>query len=301
MKKTLLLLLLAGLLSLLAACGREAQAEEENQYRLYYPVAQLEEAAGADAIVAREIVIDGAEQMDAETLSAALLRKLLGPAPDAGVASPGRNGVTLRGVSIAGKWAQVDFSRAYASLEKLDLTLADCCVALTLTQLEEVNAVTITVEGRPVPQRGERTFVAADALLATTEEAPRPITASLYFYDPMSGDLRAERRALSLYEGQTRTDALLGALLQGPESAELLPLLPEEFAILSAKVEEGTCYLNLSGDTRFEGNGELAIESLVASLCSLKNVERVQIVVDGELWEELDGVPVLQPRVFSGN
>ncbi|MBR6738616.1 MAG: GerMN domain-containing protein [Oscillospiraceae bacterium] len=66
-------------------------------------------------------------------------------------------------------------------------------------------------------------------------------------------------------------------------------------------MEEGNCYLNLSGDTQFEGNGELAIESLVASLCSLKNVERVQIVVDGELWEELDGVPVLQPRVFLEN
>ena len=41
----------------------------------------------------------------------------------------------------------VDFSSTYGTLSGIDLTLADYSVVLTLTQLEEVETVMITVGG----------------------------------------------------------------------------------------------------------------------------------------------------------
>lgn len=132
-----------------------------------------------------------------------------------------------------------DFSRQYARLAGIDLTLADYCVTLTLTQLDGVNAVSITSGGRELPYRETQTLTAADPLLSMREDALRPITVSLYFLDPTSGALRAEKRALALYEGQTRVNALLEALAQGPESDALAALLPEEFTVLSAAWRRG--------------------------------------------------------------
>ena len=175
-----------------------------------------------------------------------MLERLLADAPDAGVRAPMPGGTTLLSLSVLGNWARVDFSRQYARLAGIDLTLADYCVTLTLTQLDGVNAVSITSGGRELPYR----------------------------------------------ETQTLTVA---ALAQGPESGALAALLPEEFTVLSARVEEGTCYLNLPSDADLGISPRQTVESLVLSLCSLDTVERVQIVVDGEIAAQLNGVNVGEP------
>ena len=247
-----------------------------------------------DTGISRILVTD-ADTLTQEELAQRLLERLLADAPDAGVRAPMPGGTTLLSLSVLGNWARVDFSRQYARLAGIDLTLADYCVTLTLTQLDGVNAVSITSGGRELPYRETQTLTAADPLLSMREDALRPITVSLYFLDPTSGALRAEKRALALYEGQTRVNALLEALAQGPESGALAALLPEEFTVLSARVEEGTCYLNLPSDADLGISPRQTVESLVLSLCSLDTVERVQIVVDGEIAAQLNGVNVGEP------
>lgn len=273
---------------LLAACVHGGGTEGENSYTIYYPAAELRDVPGEDAIVARTVQLPDADTLTQEELAQRLLERLLADAPDAGVRAPMPGGTTLLSLSVLGNWARVDFSRQYARLAGIDLTL-------TLTQLDGVNAVSITSGGRELPYRETQTLTAADPLLSMREDALRPITVSLYFLDPTSGALRAEKRALALYEGQTRVNALLEALVQGPESDALAALLPEEFAVLSARVEEGTCYLNLPSDADLGISPRQTVESLVLSLCSLDTVERVQIVVDGEIAAQLNGVNVGEP------
>ena len=280
---------------LLAACVRGGGTEGENSYTIYYPAAELRDVPGEDAIVARTVQLPDADTLTQEELAQRLLERLLADAPDAGVRAPMPGGTTLLSLSVLGNWARVDFSRQYARLAGIDLTLADYCVTLTLTQLDGVNAVSITSGGRELPYRETQTLTAADPLLSMREDALRPITVSLYFLDPTSGALRAEKRALALYEGQTRVNALLEALAQGPESDALAALLPEEFTVLSARVEEGTCSLNLPSDADLGISPRQTVESLVLSLCSLDSVERVQIVVDGEIAAQLNGVNVGEP------
>ena len=208
---------------LLAACVRSGGTEGENSYTIYYPAAELRDVPGEDAIVARTVQLPDADTLTQEELAQRLLERLLADAPDAGVRAPMPGGTTLLSLSVLGNWARVDFSRQYARLAGIDLTLADYCVTLTLTQLDGVNAVSITSGGRELPYRETQTLTAADPLLSMREDALRPITVSLYFLDPTSGALRAEKRALALYEGQTRVNALLEALAQGPESSPCSP------------------------------------------------------------------------------
>lgn len=295
MKRRMVYLLLAVLLLALCACAGGDEPDAADRYLLYYPASELKSVSGADALVTRELVIEDSASLTTEELASRLLEALLAETTDAGIAQVAPSGTSVLSLAVRGGFARLDLSRQYARLGGVELTLADCCITLTLTQLENVNAVTITSGGQELPYRRTQLLTAADALLSTREDALRPVAVQLYFYDRETRALRAERQVLALYEGQTRAAALLEALLRGPESDDLMALLPEDFAILSVRVEEGVCYLNLPSGVSLGGAPQLAVESLVSSLCSLENVEAVQFAVDGELVSELDGVVVSEP------
>ena len=59
------------------------------------------------------------------------------------------------------------------------------------------------------------------------------------------GALAPEMRTLSLYEGQTLAEALVAALLEGPESRELFRAIPEGFAVNYVRVDNGICHVSL--------------------------------------------------------
>lgn len=47
----------------------------------------------------------------------------------------------------------LDLSEQYGGLSGVDLTVADACLTLTLCQVEGVESVYVTVEGREIPYR----------------------------------------------------------------------------------------------------------------------------------------------------
>ena len=263
MRKLLLPLMLAMTL-LLCACG------EHEYYLLYCPVEQLENAAGEGAIETRSISVEGASEMDTAELSVYLLTELLstGIAPDA----------ELNSVKVENWNAEVDFSRQYADLTGIDLTLADYCVTLTLTQLENINSVAITAGGKAIAQRKARVLTAADPLLGQTEDTLRPVTVELHFWDNESETLVAQERTLELHEGQSRVDAVLAALAAGPQGSWLTHSVPEELELLSARVSDGVCYLYLAG---VESLSASAVEAIELSVLSLPNLSEVVLLLDG--------------------
>ena len=237
---------------------------DENGYELYF-LSDPNSAGGGDAIRAQEkrLVLDGA--METEDCVRALLEALLAGPDEPSLSSPIPEGTALKSLKVSGRSAQIDLSAQYARLTGIDLSLADYCITLTLTQLPNVNAVSITADGRELPYRETQTLTAADPLLSMREDALRPITVSLYFLDPTSDALRAEKRALALYEGQTRVNALLEALAQGPESDALAALLPEEFTVVLT-----THYMELS-------------EAICDRICILKKARAVAVGTGPEL------------------
>ena len=109
-----------------------------------------------------------------------------------------------------------------------------------------------------------------------------------------------ESRTLQLYEGQTKAAAVLEALLYCPEDESLTAVLPENTEVMSIRVDEGICYVNLSKD--FLENmpeslqqQENVVYSLVKSLCSLSDIQAVQIAVEGETLEYYGGIDVSVP------
>ncbi|MBE6910856.1 MAG: hypothetical protein E7474_14990 [Ruminococcaceae bacterium] len=280
---------LAALLLLLAGCAANAEQPSPDDYELYF-AAPLDTSDGGDAIRSRTLRIEGGAALDTASLAEKLTAALLDPAAGEGLRSPFPSGTTLQRLSVAGGRAMVDLSEQYGHLSGVDLSIADCCLTLTLTQLEGVNAVRITVNGRELPYRETQLLTAADTLLSGVEDTPRPINVSLFFLDAETGALRAQQQTLALYEGQSRVSAVLAALLRGPEGDDtLLPLLPRELDTLSSRMDGSVCSINLTADTplpRDENLRALALDSLAHSLLSLSGVERVQLLIGGEIAAE---------------
>ena len=272
-------------LLLLAACAPSPEEQSADDYTLYLS-AQLEDSDGGDAIRERSVRVADSGAMPTAKLAETLISELLEADDDLELRSPFPSGTSLQKLTVAGGRANVDLSEPYARLSGIDLSVADACLTLTLTQLDGIYAVHITANGRELPYRRTQLLTAADALLSSGEDVIRPINVSLWFADKDTTALRAQQQTIALYEGQSRVSAVVDALKRGPAGDDTLQtLLPESFAILSARTEDGICYVNLSGyvmQSIDEAQRAPILESLSRSILSLSGVEEVQYMVDGE-------------------
>ncbi len=282
MRRWISLLCVLVLVLTMAGCGvAQKIRNEDDGLRLYYPTVP-DASQGGDAIDSADISWEELPQEDKQAQAEAVLALLMGECEAEEFRSPIPNGTTLLSCEVKGSTAYVDFSAAYGQLSGMDLTLADYCVTLSLTQIPEIYAVRITVAGQELAYRDTNRFMASDVLLTSTEDIVRTLATKLYFPNA-EGTLAAEERLLTLYEGQTRAEVIVNALRKGPESEELQALVPEDFGVLSVRVENGICYLNLPEDAAevMADNSTMGY-GFVNSLCELEDVDEVWFFTEGE-------------------
>lgn len=272
---------LALALCLLAGCAAGTVSGRDG-LRLYYAV-PLDTHPGGDAIDHVTVDWNSLPEGDKTARVAAVLSLLMGECHEKGFQSPIPAGTTLRSAEVKGSTAWVDFAGSYGQLSGMDLTIADYCVALSLTQLEGVYAVRITVNGQELAYRDSNLFLASDVLLTSMDDVVRMLTAQLYFPDA-DGTLTPEERLLTQYEGQSTADVVIAALMDGPTEDGLQALIPEEVTGITARVEDGVCQLNLPSeelDAVDADTVEQMLRGIVTSLRSLEGITAVQVYADG--------------------
>ena len=283
-RKRIVLTSLALVLLALAGCG-VVQKEQEG-LRLYY-AASLDTHRGGDAIDSVTIAWDELPQGDQVARAESVLALLMGMCQEKGFQSPIPVGTTLRSVSIIGGTACVDFSGSYGQLSGMALTIADYCVALSLTQLDGIYAVRITVNEQELAYRDNDLFLAGDVLLTSMDDVVRTLTARLYFPNS-DGDLEAEERLLTQYEGQSAADVVLSALGGGPSDDDLQPLAEKGLSGMTVRMDNGVCQLNVASASMEELEDDTARQLLLCvtqSLQSLEGISSVQLYIDGTYAE----------------
>ena len=296
MKKCLSILLCMVLL-VTTGCAYAALSNSSNTYDLYFREADLKEAAGSDALRAETIQLEE-EPQGTDKLAKVLMEKLLNGPSDESLRNTIPTGTVLLSLDVEMGLATVDLSAPYATLSGVALTLADYAIALTLTQLEEISSVKITVRGQELAYREKQVFQTRDVLLSPKEDVVGTVQALLYFPDG-EGNLQGEKRTLDLFEGDTQVGVVARALELGPETKGLTAIFPEGFRVRNLWMEEQTCYVNFSSvllGYLLEEN-EQVLESLCRSLCSLESVCEVRFLVDGEFCENYHGLSLGVPFV----
>ena len=166
MRKRLFWAALALLLLCTACTPTQTEEPTEGGYILYFVSVENRADGAALATEGRDL------PPEAEEAEGLLTLLLAGPEGSA-LRSPFPAGTALRGVRVEESTAYVDLSEAYGGLTGVDLTLADGCVVLTLCQLEGVEAVYLTVEGRSRPFR-DQVLTPADFLMGNAMPDPPP-------------------------------------------------------------------------------------------------------------------------------
>lgn len=288
MKKCACLLLLAFLL--LCAC---APREEPAGYLLYYRSA-LSEADGADALKALSIPRSDCEGEGTEELARFLIGCILKEPGDASCVPALPRGTILQGFSLAGGTAGVDFSQEFAALSGIDLTLADYAVVMTLTQLPEIYSVRITVDGKALDYQPRQLFRGRDLLMTGSEDQVSTVTLTIFCLDG-AGALAVESRSFVLYDGDSRSELLLRALAEEPQTPGLRAALSGGLQISSVWVDEGICYVNLPGtlsESVDRTTLQAALDAVARSFMALSGVTEVQFLVDGTYADSYAGVPL---------
>ncbi len=285
MRRTLGRLALAAL-ALALAFGCTSAREEDRGLVLWFPVdPELNMVSAA---------LDACPYQGTEHTIPALMSALLAgpPEEELELTSLIPAGTRVLSWSLEEGVASVELSAAYAGLVGVDLTLADCCITLTLAQLPGVEGVRVTVNGGGQSYRDRRVLYPEDMLLAVAEESPAEVTAALYFRREGGEQLGFELRRFRLSEDRVPVKEVLDALAAGPEDEGLVPLLPEGLAVRSAWVDQGLCTADLSAALLDlpEGRRALAVSSIAETLRSLDGVEQVQILIEGEPVGPVDGL-----------
>lgn len=189
---------------------------------------------------------------------------------------------------------------AYEELPATTEVLVRAAIVRTLTQIPDINYVGITVEGMQLYDNiGEAVgWMSADQFInnngneINTYELTR---VKLYFANE-SGDRLIEAYREKYYSTNIPLERfVVEELIAGPSGQVdgLYPTVNPATKIVNVMTKDGICYVNLDSSFLTVVNNvstEMSIYSIVNSLVELSNINKVQILINGEI-----------PATFSTN
>ena len=161
-KRVLSSLVLCLLMVGLWGCSQRSGGGKAGDYQIYYSALSNQNAPLA--VECETWTPEAGEQ-----IIPGLLEALLAGPTDPELASPFPDGTRLLGWTLEEGCLRLDLSEQYGDLTGIDLTVADCCLSLTLCQAEGVESVYVTVEGSEIPYRPIQQLTETDILTAAHE------------------------------------------------------------------------------------------------------------------------------------
>lgn len=196
--------------------------------------------------------------------------------------------------------AIINLSKEYDNLSLGEKIMCRAAIVWSVTSLDFIDYVCIKVEGKELEKvsgepiglmNRENTMINP----IVSPEAKRYEIVSLYFTDKTKQHLVKEEREIEISQIQTREKSVVEQLILGAKEQEHISILPSDIKIRNVTTtKEGVCYVDLSNDSidkiiNGNINEQIAIYSIVNSLVSLYNVEKVQFLIEGEKIEETMG------------
>lgn len=283
MKKVKQVLLMFFCMLFLAACGEE-EPVNENSYSIYY-VSNTE-----TKVESRDYVMQA--QTPEEQLQE--LINCLSVVPEKlEYKAPLAMGFQVLDAELESGRVMLDVDAAYSKLPATTEVLVRAALVNTLTQLEGVNYVSITVEGQPLTDTtgalvgwmNEDHFIYNDGSEINTYELTK---VKLYFANEDGDKLIAAYREKHYSTNTPLERFIVEELILGPSGQipGLYPTINPSTKIINVMTKDGICYVNLDSSFLTVQNNvptEVAIYSIVNSLVELSTVNKVQILIDGEV------------------
>lgn len=161
-------------------------------------------------------------------------------------------------------------------------------IVKSLCSINGIVSVRVTVRGEGIPTTDGKTvgyLTASDINLSTDWNTSETNMISLYFTKKDSGKLYKTSRMVKVADQQPIEYYIVSGLIKGPSEKEYEAVVDKETELISVDTEEDICFVNLSSSFVEKNSGykaQLAIYSIVNSLTELRNINRVQFLIDGK-------------------
>lgn len=225
--------------------------------------------------------------MDAAEKPAFIVQQLLQSDNNSCIAS----GTELLDIRVENSVCTVNFSSAFGENQPDSFAaarMAVYAVVNSLTELPEITTVDLWVSGAPLETLGRLDIssgVLRDERLIFTPAGRDSADVTLYPLCTDDGLLPAIPMMLEVPEKQSLAAAVIDALFAYSEVNGLHRCIPEGTKVLSLRTEGTNCVIDLTGEflsgCENERAQQLAVRSIVATLCSLPEIDTVDLLVEG--------------------
>ncbi len=222
-----------------------------------------------------------------------LLDCLKRPSDKIGCKAPLSYDFTVDKAEIHKQTAYLDMSQNYSELPVITEVLVRAAIVKTLTQIDGVDYVYFTVgkrqmydcAGEHVGRMDAEQFIYNDGNEINTYELTK---VKLYFANSTSDKLIPAYREKRYSTNISLERFVVEELINGTSGlvSGLYATVNPETKIISVSTRDGICYVNLNQAFLSVENNvptELAVYSVVNSLVELPNINKVQILIDGEV------------------
>ena len=268
----------------LGACGRTEEKEtEESAYRIYY-LNKAETALVSEQFQPKSGV------GDAESLVPELLERLAEAPESQDWHAPLQMDFKLIRYYVESNQAVLSVDPSYREMSPTREVLVRAALVRTLVQIPGIEGVSMLVgeeplqdrSGNPIGVMHKDTFVDNEGVEINAYDQ---VALHLYFADE-TGTQLVETTQNVIYNTNISIERLVvEVLIAGPEGKEIYPTVDPDTRILSVTDTDGVCYVNLSQEflnTVGDVTPEVTLYSIVNSLAELKDVHRVQFMVNGD-------------------
>lgn len=192
--------------------------------------------------------------------------------------------------TIEEKQITLNFDEAYLELDVAKEILTRAAIVRTLTQIPEIEIVSMQVNKRPLEDSTGALvgIMTADMFIdnAGTEiNTYEKVKLKLYFANE-KGDKLVPVSKNFVYSSNISLEKLVvEKLIEGLKDETCFPTMNPDTKIISVTTKDGVCYVNLNETFLVQTTNvipEVTMYSIINSLVELSNVNKVQILIDGE-------------------
>lgn len=279
MNKLKIAIIFAIFLFAMAGCGNKET--ESSEYNMFYvnkdETKIVEEAYTPQSENTKDIVDEFLAKLDENPENANYKKSK----PDS---------VKLLNYSVDANQVYLTFDEGYYDMSSVTEILFRTSIVRMLTQISGIEFVSFYINDKPLKDVNDNVvgIMTASNFIENTgnEINSYERTTLTIYYANQEGNKLVETSVDLVYSSNMSNEKLImEQLIKGPTSDKVYPTIPPETKLISVSIKDGVCYVNFDEgflNPTYELIESVPVYSVVNSLLELPNINKVQILINGE-------------------